>query len=310
MLILHIKLLIVSLLLFISPLTAPVGAFFLLWMAFTFMRFWLQYRRSCYGHISNHSLWKVYFDKGLYGEFLTVIAVEGIREQEQILVNVYLNRANNESKTTEVDVIYINSSGIFVLESKNYSGWIFGNEKSNTWTQMLNKHTRNKFFNPVWQNAGHISAIEKLLGEEFGGVCRNIVVFSERCSLKNIMLNSKDVHVIKRNALRKTVRELSTTDVLSASKIAQAAGALREFSNADQAMKQKHVEAIQAQVGGRSEQSANKTSIGAIGISPAPVCPKCGAAMVKRAASRGANAGSEFWGCSRYPKCRGIINCK
>lgn len=310
MLTLHIKLLIVSLLLFISPFTAPLGAFFLLWMAFTFIRFWLQYRRSCYGHISNHSLLKVYFDKGLYGEFLTLIAVEGIREQEQILVNVYLSRANNENKTTEVDVIYINASGIFVLESKNYSGWIFGNEKSNTWTQTLNKHTRNKFFNPVWQNAGHISAIEKLLGEEFGGVCRNIVVFSERCSLKNITINSKDVHVIKRNVLRKTVRELSTTDVLSVSKIAQAAEALREYSNADPAVKQKHVEAIHAQVGGRSEQSTNKTSIGAVGISSAPVCPKCGAAMVKRTASQGANAGSEFWGCSRYPKCRGIINCK
>lgn len=125
-----------------------------------------------------------------------------------------------------------------------------------------------------------------------------------------ITLNSKDVHVIKRNALKKTIRELSTTDVLSVSKIAQAAGALREFSNADQAVKQKHVDVIHAQVSGRSKQSTNKTNIGAVGVSSAPVCPKCGAAMVKRAASRGANAGSEFWGCSRYPKCRGIINCK
>ena len=35
-------------------------------------------------------------------------------------------------------------------------------------------------------------------------------------------------------------------------------------------------------------------------------CPKCGAAMVRRVAKRGENAGNEFWGCSAFPKCRSI----
>ena len=34
-------------------------------------------------------------------------------------------------------------------------------------------------------------------------------------------------------------------------------------------------------------------------------CPKCGSRMVKRTARRGYNAGSQFWGCSRYPSCKG-----
>jgi restriction system protein len=37
----------------------------------------------------------------------------------------------------------------------------------------------------------------------------------------------------------------------------------------------------------------------------APACPTCGASMVKRTARKGANAGNQFWGCSRYPQCRG-----
>ena len=37
----------------------------------------------------------------------------------------------------------------------------------------------------------------------------------------------------------------------------------------------------------------------------APACPKCSAAMVKREAKRGANAGQQFWGCTNYPGCRG-----
>ncbi len=37
-----------------------------------------------------------------------------------------------------------------------------------------------------------------------------------------------------------------------------------------------------------------------------PTCPRCGSAMVLRTASKGANAGNRFWGCSNYPNCRGI----
>lgn len=39
----------------------------------------------------------------------------------------------------------------------------------------------------------------------------------------------------------------------------------------------------------------------------APVCPKCSARMVRRVARKGATAGQEFWGCSAYPRCRGVI---
>ena len=38
-----------------------------------------------------------------------------------------------------------------------------------------------------------------------------------------------------------------------------------------------------------------------------PACPSCGSAMVKRVATRGANAGSYFWGCATYPNCRGTV---
>lgn len=41
-------------------------------------------------------------------------------------------------------------------------------------------------------------------------------------------------------------------------------------------------------------------------VSAVPACPKCGGVMVQRVAKRGTNAGSEFWGCRRYPECRGI----
>lgn len=39
-----------------------------------------------------------------------------------------------------------------------------------------------------------------------------------------------------------------------------------------------------------------------------PSCPKCGRKMVRRTAKAGTNAGQDFWGCSGFPVCRGIIN--
>ena len=39
-----------------------------------------------------------------------------------------------------------------------------------------------------------------------------------------------------------------------------------------------------------------------------PRCPKCGSEMVLRTAKRGDNQGGKFWGCSKYPECRGIVN--
>lgn len=37
-------------------------------------------------------------------------------------------------------------------------------------------------------------------------------------------------------------------------------------------------------------------------------CPKCGAPMNKKTARQGRYAGNDFWGCSKYPQCKGIRN--
>jgi restriction system protein len=53
---------------------------------------------------------------------------------------------------------------------------------------------------------------------------------------------------------------------------------------------------------------ANGTKARAIGESVA--CPKCGSAMIRRVAKQGVHAGSAFWGCSRFPGCRGTLSAE
>lgn len=44
--------------------------------------------------------------------------------------------------------------------------------------------------------------------------------------------------------------------------------------------------------------------------SGAPSCPKCGKPMLRRMQKKGQMQGREFWGCSDYPKCNGILPIK
>ncbi|TAM10106.1 MAG: hypothetical protein EPN72_00315 [Nevskiaceae bacterium] len=53
--------------------------------------------------------------------------------------------------------------------------------------------------------------------------------------------------------------------------------------------------------------SSSPATIPAAAVDP-PTCPRCGGAMVRRVAKRGANAGKAFWGCASYPQCRGVRN--
>ncbi|MCQ2050058.1 MAG: NERD domain-containing protein [Candidatus Saccharibacteria bacterium] len=122
---------------------------------------------------------------GEYGEFLTLKKIVACCKRYdgyyKILRNVYLQTKNG---TTEVDSILLHETGIYVFESKNYSGWIFGNYQQKEWTQAINRYTKNHFYNPIWQNEGHIAALKTILGNDLKYF--SFIVFSERCVLKDV----------------------------------------------------------------------------------------------------------------------------
>lgn len=68
---------------------------------------------------------------GAYGEKLTAKELKWVNffgRKGKILRNIYIPKENGE--TSEIDLLYITQKGIFVFESKNYSGWVFGDEYS------------------------------------------------------------------------------------------------------------------------------------------------------------------------------------
>lgn len=103
------------------------------------------------------------------------------------------------------------SRGVFVFESKNYSGWIFGNESQKNWCQTLPKGRGNSnkelFYNPILQNKSHIKHLQNLIGNNIS--IWSVIVFLERCTLKNIQINNDDViKVIRRCDAFNTVEDM------------------------------------------------------------------------------------------------------
>jgi hypothetical protein len=187
-------------------------------------------------------------DIGKYGEKLTERELKWVKlfgRDGKILRNVYLPKGEGSEETSEVDVIFITQKGIFVFESKNYSGWIFGNESDTLWTATLANGDRNKFYNPILQNKTHIKWMREFVGDKIP--LFSIIVFSERCELKKITMESMDVEVIQRDQTHATVRDIwdQNPDVLTKEEVTALYEKLYPLTQVSQEVKDKHVERIQ-----------------------------------------------------------------
>lgn len=111
---------------------------------------------------------------------------------KRVLRDMYIPY-NGETK--QIDVLLLSEFGIYVIESKDYSGWIFGSENSKIWTQSLNKHSRYKFYNPIWQNKSHIKALCEFLKLE-EKYFYSLIVFSGKAELKKIPDDTENYKII------------------------------------------------------------------------------------------------------------------
>lgn len=207
---------------------------------------YIRYRGSTYKIASGNSFFKTVLDKGNYGEFLTFSYLEKLGGPHKLMTNLYLPK--EDGSTTEIDLIMISETGIYVFESKNYSGWIFGNEKNKNWTQTLQNKKRNQFFNPIWQNKGHISALKSAVEIDKDDFYKSYIIFSERCTLKKINVTSPNVNVIKRNNLVRMIKKDmdDSIRVMEVEEVDNLYFKLQKYTCVDETVKKAHVDNIKA----------------------------------------------------------------
>src|SRR6202040_2498129 len=78
-------------------------------------------------------------------------------------LHVLLNDVTIETDrgTAQIDHILVADTGIFIIETKHYSGWIFGSPSDTHWTQVIFKR-KSRFMNPIHQNYCHVKALQDL----------------------------------------------------------------------------------------------------------------------------------------------------
>lgn len=155
------------------------------------------YKKTVYGKQKQIPFWKILMNKGARGEYRTSQQLEKAKFEHKLLFNCYIPNRNGEK--TELDIIMISTKGIFVIENKNYSGWIFGDENSKNWCETL-KGKKYFFYNPIKQNRSHIKNLEKMLciGED---KYISLITFNTDANLKKIKVESANTYVMQYKAL-------------------------------------------------------------------------------------------------------------
>lgn len=109
--------------------------------------------------------------------------------------------------STQIDHIVISEYGIFVIETKNYTGIIYGNEHADSWTKNM---FGRKFpmVNPIAQNEDHIRAVAHILTKaKIGTQLFSIITFPKAATVK---VQSNRCNIVYFNQLRKTIRQYKT----------------------------------------------------------------------------------------------------
>ena len=205
-----------------------------------------------------------------------------------ILNNLYIPKKNGS--TAKIDHLVISHNGLYIIEVKNYSGFIMGSETSQYWTQIYNNQ-KMSFYNPIIQNSIHIKALKYYLGEALYEVpIYSVIVFGKQATLK-LDKPIRNATVIKSRKLLSYLQKDSKDVFVYYSK----------RQNINQILSSLNL-----------EQKKAKKCTGKVGITDfkqysffrhnqvqMKVCPRCGAKIVTRKGKNG-----EFKACLYYPKCK------
>ena len=224
--------------------------------------------------------------KGIVGEFVVNIFIKLLLDNDKyhLIKNVTLP---TDDGSTQIDHLIISEFGIFVIETKNMKGWIFGSEHQKQWTQKIFKHS-SKFQNPLHQNYKHVKVLSSCLNVNENTLF-SVIVFVGDSTFKTLMPENvtNGVGLVRYIKSKKEpiLSQLEIKDIMLKIKAGRLAPSFK--------VHRAHVEHVKKIKQRKfSEQS----------------CPKCGSDMVIRTAKKGMNAGNQFWGCTQFPRCKAVVD--
>ena len=209
---------------------------------------------------SSHSCLNIYsYEKGTYQWNLLIPKDEWLEKQsfetlskvyglglKKILVDILIPSFNGH--TNQLDLVFINRSGIYVIEVKNFTCILEGNN-TDDWVRKEFNGKRNKIHNPIKQNLSHIKSLQKILHYYPDEYFKSIVLLADSCKFQydNNTDLEYDTRVVNYKDLKATIRELtkSSEKIFSDENIYRIYDELSEYARYSNEDRKKHLEYVQ-----------------------------------------------------------------
>lgn len=193
--------------------------------------------------------------KGDIGEHKIDIQLSQLPKNYKYLNDIMITNPKSISGYSQIDHLVITPYGIFVIETKNYQGTIYGGKNRKTW--LVNG--KFKMLNPLFQNYGHIEALKYYVEKKHHDHFISLISFTKRCKLKigeDIRDISSDEMVVYDFYLFETInRKVSIAKIKSKEvlftdeEIVKINEALSEANITDPVKREEHNKNIRAKTG-------------------------------------------------------------
>lgn len=184
----------------------------------------------------------------------------------------------SKNGTTQIDHLIISVFGIFIVETKNKKGWIFGTENQPNWTQSI-YGKKYSFQNPLRQAFRQKKVLSEFLNLDESKI-HPVIYFVGDCKFQTPLPDN-----VIRAGVGRFIKRFRN-QILSTEEVDHVINAVKKHLSESSLSNRDHIKSLR-------ERHASNT-----------ICPKCGSNLIERSANWGTNAGTKFLGCENYPKCR------
>ena len=131
-------------------------------------------------------------EKGSYGESLVANELRTISDMDFTMLNDII--VVTDGKSHQIDHVLINRYGVFVIETKNYAGKIYGGKDAQNWRVYYENGEECEFYNPVQQNLSHCNSVKNIVG--------NVPIYSAIVFVRNKIIKTDAANVIPLSELK------------------------------------------------------------------------------------------------------------
>lgn len=255
-------------------------------------------------------------EAGIYGEKQIHFELENSHIPMYVLHDIFLE---HEGLKAQIDYFVVTKKNMYIIECKN----LYGNieiDNSGSFIRMYEykgKKFKEGIYSPVTQNQRHLEMIKAIRSDTKNFLLKGIFEKNFESNYHGIVVLANPKTVLYDKYAKKEIKE----KVIRADQLIDYIRR-QDSEKDDTTYSEKEMEEVATFFLDNSkenpvdyterfkkmldEERANAKEEKASSLSETPSCPKCGAPMVLRTATKGDNAGGQFYGCSKFPKCRGI----